>query len=166
MPTPKSYKLRIREKMAKAAVNFSKDNEYYTPKEIVSRFGQFEYDPATTPEKAAEFGVKEFDTIETDGLTKDWTKYRRIWCNPPFTHKHEFLNKACETYRQTHADIYFLFPVEFTTTKRFHETLGELGGGYFTCQMEESSSSLVLERTQKAQRSGVWCLGSWIYQRY
>lgn len=114
--------------MAKAAVNFSKDNEYYTPKEIVSRFGQFEYDPATTPEKAAEFGVKEFDTIETDGLARDWTKYRRIWCNPPFTHKHEFLKKACETYRQTHADIYFLFPVEFTTTKRFHETLGELGG--------------------------------------
>lgn len=115
--------------MAEAAVNFSKDNEYYTPKEIVSRFGQFEYDPATTPEKAAEFGVKEFDTIETDGLARDWTKYRRIWCNPPFTHKQEFLKKACETYRQTHADIYFLFPVEFTTTKRFHETLGELGGG-------------------------------------
>lgn len=107
----------------------SYDNEYYTPKEIVARFGHFDYDPATTPEKAAEFGIKEFDTIETDGLAKDWTKYRRIWCNPPFTRKHEFLAKACETYRQTHADIYFLFPVEFTTTKRFHETLGELGGG-------------------------------------
>jgi hypothetical protein len=107
----------------------SYDNEYYTPKEIVARFGHFDYDPATTPEKAAEFGIKSFDTIETDGLTKDWTKYRRIWCNPPFTRKHEFLAKACETYRKTHADIYFLFPVEFTTTKRFHEALGELGGG-------------------------------------
>lgn len=107
----------------------SYDNEYYTPKEIVARFGHFDYDPATTPEKAAEFGIDSFDTIETDGLTKDWTKYRRIWCNPPFTRKHEFLAKACETYRKTHADIYFLFPVEFTTTKRFHETLGELGGG-------------------------------------
>lgn len=29
----------------------SKDNEYYTPKEIVARFGRFDYDPATTPEK-------------------------------------------------------------------------------------------------------------------
>ena len=106
----------------------SYDNEYYTPKEIVARFGHFDYDPATTPEKAAEFGIKSFDTIETDGLTKDWTKYKRIWCNPPFTRKHEFLTKACETYRKTHADIYFLFPVEFTTTKRFHEALGELGG--------------------------------------
>lgn len=107
----------------------SYDNEYYTPKEIVARFGHFDYDPATTPEKAAEFGIGSFDTIETDGLTKDWTKYRRIWCNPPFTRKHEFLAKACETYRKTHADIYFLFPIEFTTTKRFHESLGELGGG-------------------------------------
>lgn len=147
------------------ALNFSSDNEYYTPKEIVSRFGQFNYDPATTSEKAAEFGIKDFDTIETDGLSKDWTKYTRIWCNPPFTRKHEFFKKACETYRQTHADIYFLFPIGFTTTKRFHEILGELGG-YFTCQMEESSSSLGLAKTQKVQRSGVWCLGYSIYQRY
>lgn len=115
--------------MSKGAINFSSDNEYYTPKEIVARFGHFDYDPATTPEKALEFGIESFDTIETDGLTKDWTRHRRIWCNPPFTRKHEFLAKACETYRKTHADIYFLFPIEFTTTKRFHDTLGELGGG-------------------------------------
>ena len=142
----------------------SYDNEYYTPKEIVARFGHFDYDPATTPEKAAEFGVKEFDTIETDGLSKDWTKYRRIWCNPPFTHKHEFLKKACETYRQTHADIYFLFPVEFTTTKRFHEALGELGGGYFTCQMEESSSNLVSENLESLRASERSCSECLIYQ--
>lgn len=143
----------------------SYDNEYYTPKEIVARFGHFDYDPATTPEKAAEFGIKSFDTIETDGLTKDWTKYRRIWCNPPFTRKHEFLAKACETYRKTHADIYFLFPVEFTTTKRFHEALGELGG-YFTCQMEESSSSLGLENVESLRASEQLCLECLIYQRY
>ena len=38
--------------MAKANVQFTKDNEYYTPKEFVERFGQFDYDPATTAEKA------------------------------------------------------------------------------------------------------------------
>lgn len=114
----------------------SYDNEYYTPKEIVARFGNFDYDPATTKEKAQEFGIQNFDTIETDGLSKDWTEYRRIWCNPPFTRKHEFLAKACETYRKTHADIYFLFPIEFTTTKRFHESLGELGGGSLLAKWE------------------------------
>ena len=33
--------------MSKGEVNFSSDNEYYTPKSIVSRFGSFDYDPAT-----------------------------------------------------------------------------------------------------------------------
>lgn len=59
--------------MIKGAINFSNDDEYYTPKSLVSRFGVFDYDPATTAEKAAEFGVKEFDTIKTNGLLKDWT---------------------------------------------------------------------------------------------
>lgn len=110
--------------MGNGVKNYSKDNEYYTPKEIVSRFGSFDYDPATTQEKAEEFGVAEFDTIETDGLKADWTKYKRIWINPPFTKKKEFLAKAVETYNKTHADIFMLFPIEFLTTKKFHETAG------------------------------------------
>lgn len=114
--------------MAKAGVVFTKDNEYYTPFDFVARFGKFDYDPATTKEKAEEFGIKEYDTIETDGLKTDWTKYKRIWINPPFTIKHEFLKKAVETFEKTRADIYILFPIEFITTKRFHEILKEWGG--------------------------------------
>lgn len=107
--------------MAKSNVTFTKDNEYYTPSEVVNYFGQFDYDPATVPEKAVEFGIEHFDTIETDGLTKDWTQYKRIWINPPFTKKHEFIKKAQETYNIAKNDIYILFPVEFLTTKRFHD---------------------------------------------
>ena len=114
--------------MTKAGIIFTKDNEYYTPKSFVEQFGKFDYDPATTKEKAAEFGVENYDTIETDGLKADWTKYRRIWINPPFTIKHEFLKKAVETFNQTKADIYILFPIEFITTKRFHDILGPRGG--------------------------------------
>jgi len=88
-------------------VQFTKDNEYYTPKSLVQRFGSFDYDPATTEAKAEEFG----------------TPFRRIWINPPFTRKHEFLKKAWETYQKTKADIYILFPIEFVTTKRFHDTV-------------------------------------------
>ena len=87
--------------MSKGQVNFTKDNEYYTPKRIVKYFGEFDYDPATTKEKAEEFGVKEYDTIETDGLKTDWSKYKRIWINPPFSEKHKFVEKAYETYRKT-----------------------------------------------------------------
>jgi phage N-6-adenine-methyltransferase len=114
--------------MAKHNVQFTKDNEYYTPVEFVKRFGQFDYDPATTKEKAAEFGIPNYDTIETDGLMTDWTKYKRIWINPPFTRKHEFFAKAAETYKQAKNEIFILFPIEFLTTKRFHKALG-VGGG-------------------------------------
>lgn len=115
--------------MAKPQIQYTKDNEYYTPKEFVDRFGIFDYDPATTKEKAEEFGVTNYDTIETDGLSKDWTQYKRIWINPPFTRKHDFLKKAWETYQIAKNEIYILFPIEFVTTARFHNVVG--GGKLF-----------------------------------
>jgi phage N-6-adenine-methyltransferase len=115
--------------MAKSQVQFTKDNEYYTPKEFVSRFGSFDYDPATTKEKAEDLGIPLFDTIATDGLQQDWTKHKRIWINPPFTRKHEFMVKAWETYQKVKNEIYILFPIEFVTTARFHNSVG--GGKIF-----------------------------------
>lgn len=109
--------------MAKSQFLFTKDNEYYTPKEFVVRFGVFDYDPATTKEKAEEFGLKNYDTIETDGLLSDWTQYKRIWINPPFTRKQEFILKAWETYQKAKNEIYILFPIEFLTTARFQNTV-------------------------------------------
>lgn len=109
--------------MSKGAIVFSNDNERFTPKEFVDSFGSFDYDPATTKEKASELGIPHYDTIETDGLKADWTPYKRIWINPPFTIKHLFFKKACETYQKTGADIFFLCPIEFLTTKRFHDAV-------------------------------------------
>ena len=108
--------------MVKTTTTFSRDNEYYTPKYVVDFFFPegFDYDPATCEEKAKEFMVPYYDTIETDGLKQDWTKYNRIWLNPPFSEKHKFLAKAVETYNIAHNTIYVLFPVEFLTTARFH----------------------------------------------
>lgn len=123
--------------MAKANVTFTKDNEYYTPKVVVDYFGEFDYDPATTKEKAEEFGIVNYDTIETDGLSQDWTKYKRIWINPPFTIKHKFLEKAYETYQQSKNDIYILFPIEFLTTKRFNAATKNWGGENYLYLMVE-----------------------------
>lgn len=114
----------LRRTMAKSNVQFTADNEYYTPRGFVARFGQFDYDPATTKDKAQEFNIQNYDTIETDGLSKDWTLYRRIWINPPFTKKHEFLEKAWKTYQKVKNEIYILFPIEFITTQRFHNAVG------------------------------------------
>lgn len=99
-----------------------KDDNYYTPKYVVDFFfpDGFDYDPATCEEKANEFGVSNYDTIETNGLTTDWTQYNRIWLNPPFSDKYNFLLKAVETYNIAHNTIYILFPIEFLTTAKFH----------------------------------------------
>ncbi len=117
MQPNKHYKLRCKELRVK---NYQKDDEYYTPKYIVDMFGHFDYDPATTTKKANEFNIKNFDTINTNGLCSDWSQYKRIWINPPFTLKKEFLQKACETYDLCKNDIYVLLPIEFLTTKTFH----------------------------------------------
>ena len=114
--------------MAKSGVVFTNDNEYYTPSTLVSYFGKFDYDPATIKEKAEDLCILHYDTIESDGLKQDWTKYKRIWINPPFTIKHKFLKKAQETYDIAKNEIYILFPIEFITTKRFHDICR---GGYF-----------------------------------
>lgn len=74
-------------------------------------FGPFDYDTATTTEKAIDLGIPNYDTIETNGLLSDWTKYRKIWINPPFTDKKSFLEKAVDTYLKTQPDIFFLAPI-------------------------------------------------------
>lgn len=110
--------------MSKGAISFSNNDDWYTPKELVDRFGKFDYDPATTPKRAKILDISNYDIKNTDGLSSDWTNYKRIWINPPFTKKKEFLEKAWATYQQTGAEIYFLCPISFLTTKSFHNVLG------------------------------------------
>ena len=117
-------RVKRKECMSKGAINFSSNDEYFTPKWLVDRFGKFDYDPATTKEKAEELGIENYDTIETDGLKSDWTKYKRIWINPPFTLKNEFLQKAQEYFDKTGGDIFLLLPISYLTTKKFHEACG------------------------------------------
>ena len=103
----------------KTGIINSKDDERYTPKKVVDFFGPFDYDPATIVERAALFGIENFDTKETNGLTTDWTKYKRIWINPPFTMKNAFVEKAFDSYRKCENDIYILIPNDYLYTKGF-----------------------------------------------
>jgi len=113
--------------MSKGTVVFEEKHiEYYTPKRIVDMFGTFDYDPATTKEQAEYLGIKNFDTVETNGLAQDWN-YKRIWINPPFDIKHIFFNKAVEQYKKYKNEIYFLCPIEFITTKRFRNSIKDIG---------------------------------------
>lgn len=114
--------------MSKGSINFSNNNEYYTPKILIDYFGKFDYDPSTTKEQAEYLNIKNYDTIETNGLLSDWSIYYNIWINPPFTIKHKFLEKAYETYKKTKNNIYILLPIEFITTKRFYNIVNKIGG--------------------------------------
>lgn len=116
-----SYKLRVKE--ASAAKNYSKNDEYYTPKIVFDRtIGRADYDPATNTQKAREFGIPIYDTIETDGLKSDWNTFNRIWINPPFTLKKEFIRKAIETLNlNKKANIFILVPIETLATNWFYD---------------------------------------------
>lgn len=111
--------------MPKAGLQFSKKDEWYTPKEVIDFFGPFDYDPCTTKERAEYFVIENYDTIETGGLKSDWTKYKKIWVNPPFTRKFEFLLKATQSLEEMDGDaeIYFLMPIDSLTTKIFNEII-------------------------------------------
>ena len=114
--------------MSSGAIRFNEQNfEYYTPKYIVDMFGEFDYDPATTADQAKALGIPNYSTIFTDGLATDWTKFKRIWINPPFYLKFPFHEKAVYTYQKTGCDIYYLAPVSILTTKKFHEIVEDVG---------------------------------------
>ena len=110
--------------MAKAGLVFQKKDEYMTPKEVIDFFGPFDYDPATTTERAEYLDILFYDTIETDGLRQNWSRFDKIWLNPPFTRKFDFLQKTLETVLWHDTKIFFLIPVETITTKKFHEIVG------------------------------------------
>lgn len=107
--------------MPKAGIQFSTKDDWFTPKEVVGFFGPFDYDPATTKERADYFNIPYYDTIETDGLKQNWQRFDKIWCNPPFTRKFEFLSKAVNCGSK----VFFLLPIETLTTKKFHDIVGD-----------------------------------------
>lgn len=154
--------------MPKAGLVFQKKDEYMTPKEVVDFFGPFDYDPATTDAQAKYLGMPNYDTVTTDGLKTDWSKFDKIWINPPFTRKFEFLEKAVKTG----SHIFFLMPIESVTTNSFHEIMKNYGGGYVMwipngrIKFDDGSGkcsspafgSIVLELCGKRKRIKYWSL--------
>ena len=109
--------------MSSGAITFSDNDENYTPRWVIQN-SCYDYDPATTKAQAEYLGIPNYDTKETDGLKTDWTQYRCIWINPPFTQKFEFLKKAVETVRQNNDCVVdILLPVSALTTKKFGEII-------------------------------------------
>lgn len=152
--------------MPKAGIQFSKKDEWYTPKEVVDFFGPFDYDPCTTTEQAKHLGIKNFDDINSDGLKADWGYYERIWVNPPFTKKFDFLKRAIDSKKR----VFFLMLIETMTTKKFHDIIGDHGYTVWVpngrINFEDSSiisssvafGSVILELNKKRRTVKHWSL--------
>lgn len=85
----------------------SKD-EWYTPKSIIQKFGPFDLDVATTKFNLERLNIPMGYTKEDNGLQQEWN-YKKVWCNPPFTLKKEFVDKAIEQHTKYNNDIYIYY---------------------------------------------------------
>lgn len=95
-------------------------NEYYTPLSIIKLLEnkyqmKFDFDPATTHDKAKEFGISNYLTKEDDAVKQQWSG-NYVWINPPFSLKEEFLIKAREYLTiNPLAMIFILLPNSFAS---------------------------------------------------
>jgi len=72
-------------------------DEWYTPPEIIHSLGEFDLDPATSPEAfKLNKSAKLIYTVKDDGLQQQWKG--RIWLNPPYSNPliQQFLIKMAE----------------------------------------------------------------------
>jgi len=73
------------------------NDEWYTPPEIIRSLGEFDLDPASSPEA---FGLnqsaKKIYTVRDNGLIQPWQG--RVWLNPPYSNPllQQFLTKMAE----------------------------------------------------------------------
>jgi len=105
----------------------SKSNEWETPKHVfdfLNKKFNFELDAAATKENAL---CKNYFTISDNSLTQDWSKYKTIFCNPPYGKNiGKFIEKS---YKESQLGclIVLLIPAR-TDTKWWHNycSLGEV----------------------------------------
>lgn len=80
----------------------SGENEWYTPKEYIEAartvLGNIELDPASSGEADAVVRARRYYTIESDGLSQEWSGH--VWMNPPYASDlvGKFTKKLCRHY--------------------------------------------------------------------
>ena len=98
----------------------SKSNEWETPKYIFDFYNKiynFNLDAAATKDNAL---CKNYFTKEDNSLNLDWSKFKFIWCNPPYGREiGKFIKKG---YEESLKDciVVFLIPAR-VDTKWWHE---------------------------------------------
>ena len=106
------------------SVHFSsKTDDWYTPQYIIDDvcevygLGWFELDACASKENAK---ADTFYTKEENGLSKDWSQYDSVWCNPPYGKEiGKWIKKAYEESMKG-AWVCMLIPSR-TDTKWWHD---------------------------------------------
>jgi phage N-6-adenine-methyltransferase len=92
-------------------LKMSKKDEYRTPEWLLDGIEENHGDIDTDPSagRDTEIGSEMNYSIEEDGLDREW--YGTVFCNPPFSRKADFLEKALnESNREEVETIFFLTP--------------------------------------------------------
>jgi phage N-6-adenine-methyltransferase len=105
----------------------SKTDNWYTPQYLIDDVCQaygltcFELDACASKENAK---AKNFYTKEDNGLSKDWSLYNTVWCNPPYGREiGKWIKKAYEESLKG-AWVCMLIPSR-TDTKWWHDYVME-----------------------------------------
>ena len=96
-------------------------DEWATPQKVVrplsEAVGGFDLDSASGAE--SEPHADHTYTQEDNGLRKDW--FGKVWCNPPFSNKTKWMEKALVETRDKDAELVVMcLPVD-TSTQWFHK---------------------------------------------
>lgn len=98
----------------------SKCSSWNTPVEVFEYWNdvfQFELDAAASSENAL---CKSFYSIDDDSLSKRWTDFFSVWCNPPYGRDlYKWIRKAFHSSLNG-TNVVLLLPAR-TDTKWFHE---------------------------------------------
>ncbi|MDR1200328.1 MAG: phage N-6-adenine-methyltransferase [Tannerellaceae bacterium] len=76
------------------------NDEWYTPVEIIRSLGEFNLDPASSPEAfRLNQSARKIYTAQDNGLIQSW--HGRVWLNPPYSNPllQDFLKKMAEHNR-------------------------------------------------------------------
>jgi len=93
----------------------SKSNEWCTPKNVFLNLDEefdFILDAAASKENTL---CEQFFSKEDDALTKDWSEYGSVWCNPPYGRQvSKFIKKGFEESKKG-ATVVMLVPARVDT---------------------------------------------------
>lgn len=101
------------------------ENEWYTPPQhlvlVRDVLGEIDLDPASSDSAQVAVQAKQYYTVDTDGLKREW--HGRVWLNPPYAQPHiaDFVSKMCAERRTGRVTAAIMLTHNYTDTSWFHE---------------------------------------------